>query len=448
MDGRAKTILCMADAPKPESKPKSKPESDEAYDPLVLDKTFPQPERILKTVHPSTKEIASDCLFVLDANTLLAPFAVGKDSLADVDRVFRSLVKEQRLYVPAQAVREYARHRSRKVAEVYEHLKRRMTAIDNLEIGFQTPMFEGLPEHTAARDAAKNLSGPIKSYREKLKALIERVEQWNCNDPVSKLYSEIFSDKYIFIHGESENSLRADLEHRILHKLPPGYKDSGKPDGGIGDLIIWRTILNLANQHKRNVIFVSNDAKPDWTVNVLGESLFPRYELIDEFYGVAGKHFAMMTFGEFLSSFNADEKTIEELKTAAIAGLFKVMEADAQEEGASKNIGGLPDDLKTMLRYVEMRLQATLQQPVDPLMGFMNVEDRYVMVRACAQMSGYRKISILPEPTAACITDVVVCLETAIAIERKLRVRMTRELCAEFIRACLRALEVIRHLVN
>jgi hypothetical protein len=102
----------------------------------------------------------------------------------------------------------------------------------------------------------------------------------------------------------------------------------------------------------------------------------------------------MMTFGEFLSSFHADEKTIAELRTAAIDGLFKVMDADVQEEDASKN-RGLPDDLRTMLRYVEMRLQATLRQPIDPMTGFVNLEDRYVMRRACAQMDSYRKVRAL-----------------------------------------------------
>ena len=49
-----------------------------------------------------------------------------------------------------------------------------------------------------------------------------------------------------------------------IHHIPPGYKDAGKEDSGIGDLLIWHTILELGKVHKKSVIFVSGDEKPDW----------------------------------------------------------------------------------------------------------------------------------------------------------------------------------------
>lgn len=60
---------------------------------------------------------------------------------------------------------------------------------------------------------------------------------------------------------------------RISHRLPPGFKDSTKTENKYGDLIIWYEILeHLKTLNERlskdktqwNVIFVSNDEKPDW----------------------------------------------------------------------------------------------------------------------------------------------------------------------------------------
>jgi len=34
--------------------------------------------------------------------------------------------------------------------------------------------------------------------------------------------------------------LLADLERHFIHKIPPGFKDASKDDGGIGDLLIGR----------------------------------------------------------------------------------------------------------------------------------------------------------------------------------------------------------------
>ena len=64
---------------------------------------------------------------------------------------------------------------------------------------------------------------------------------WNWDDSVSKIYKEIFTPELIIEVQKSEEELVEDLEFRIAHKIAPGFKDSGKLDDGIGDLIIWQT---------------------------------------------------------------------------------------------------------------------------------------------------------------------------------------------------------------
>src|SRR5262249_54130348 len=105
------------------------------------------------------------------------------------------------------------------------------------------------------------------------------------------------------------------LEKDILYKLPPGYKDAGKDDEGIGDLLIWQTILEVAKTHGKSVIFVSADQKPDWWSKSEGSALYPRYELIDEFRRISlGQSFHIIRFSGFLDLYGASKEVVKEVQ--------------------------------------------------------------------------------------------------------------------------------------
>ena len=61
---------------------------------------------------------------------------------------------------------------------------------------------------------------------------------------------------------------------RYANQIPPGYKDAETKEGirQYGDLIIWKELLRYARQQKCDVIFVTNDAKPDWSMVCEGNS--------------------------------------------------------------------------------------------------------------------------------------------------------------------------------
>src|SRR5207247_10935182 len=62
------------------------------------------------------------------------------------------------------------------------------------------------------------------------------------------------------------------------NKVPPGYKDSAKELGAAGDLIIWRTILEIGRTRKAHLVFVSGDEKADWWYRASGSVLYPRLD--------------------------------------------------------------------------------------------------------------------------------------------------------------------------
>jgi hypothetical protein len=99
---------------------------------------------------------------------------------------------------------------------------------------------------------------------------------------------------------------------RYAHGIPPGYKDQSKGDGGIGDFLIWKTILKLGEDRKTDCIFVTEDSKGDWWVQSEG-TFQPRIELVEEYRrATQGRTIHLMSLSHFLSTFGAEERAVDE----------------------------------------------------------------------------------------------------------------------------------------
>ncbi len=74
-------------------------------------------------------------------------------------------------------------------------------------------------------------------------------------------------------------------EKRYKEKTPPGFKDAKNKDGvrKYSDLIIWKEILRFAKLNHKNIIFVTDDVKPDWWEESDGNFTF-HSKLLAEFY--------------------------------------------------------------------------------------------------------------------------------------------------------------------
>jgi len=87
---------------------------------------------------------------------------------------------------------------------------------------------------------------------------------------------------------------------RYEHRIPPGYMDEGKESiDKFGDLIIWKEVLDFAKRNETDIIFITNDKKPDWYAN--SEKNIPREELIREFASVSHKKIGILPLEEFIS---------------------------------------------------------------------------------------------------------------------------------------------------
>ena len=141
------------------------------------------------------------------------------------------------------------------------------------------PILEGVAEYERINEAIKKNAELRKTHSD----LLKRIRSWEWNDPVNTAYREVFTADTIVEPQFKREEILAELLKRQKLLIPPGYKDSAKEDLGIGDFLIWKTILEIGTKKKKDIIFVSGDEKADWQHRTGGVGFLPRYELVDEF---------------------------------------------------------------------------------------------------------------------------------------------------------------------
>jgi hypothetical protein len=112
---------------------------------------------------------------------------------------------------------------------------------------------------------------------------------------------------------------------RYEQRIPPGYEDEDKPPGNLyGDLVIWKQLLAKANEHKKGIIFITNERSPDWWDKHDDDFIGPRPELRREMKTVADSEFYMYSAADFL--WNARKYLKQEVKDQTITEVEQVLE--------------------------------------------------------------------------------------------------------------------------
>lgn len=284
---------------------------------FYLDKVFPEPDKIFSENFKSAKEIISDAIIVLDTNILLVPFDTNEKNFIDIKTIYLKYKEENRLFIPARVAREFANNRANKIGDVFLQVRQLK---DNLNSGIfkinQYPILENNNDYRKLIGIFSSIQTEIKESRKHLENIENHIQSWTWNDNVSIAYKEIFTPDIIVEVQKNKKEIEEELAFRIEYKIAPGFKDSKKIDDGIGDFVIWQTLLEIARKKCKNLIFVTNDQKNDWFYKQDKIGLYPKYELFDEFRRFTeGKSVAIINFVRFLELSNANAKTIEEIKT-------------------------------------------------------------------------------------------------------------------------------------
>jgi hypothetical protein len=287
-------------------------EANESRDPFYRQSAYPQAHGLMSWSPQTFDQVKDIATVVVDTNALLVPYGTGQVSLDEIGRTYRTLVGQGRLVIRGQVVREFASNRVVKLQELHQRLARKQQP--SITRGTY-PLLEGLDGYSTMSSLEEQLDEIIRRYKDAVDAVLKHVRQWYWNDPVSVLYKGLFNDEVVLDPAFDPAELKDDLSRRVANGIAPGYKDARKDDGGIGDLIIWRTILEVGEKRKTPLLFVSEEKKADWWHQSEGRELYPRFELVDEYRRHSeGQSFHMMTFSAFLKVAGASKATVEAVR--------------------------------------------------------------------------------------------------------------------------------------
>lgn len=316
---------------------------------FIKNKKYKDVSKIFSYDFKTVEEVKSDCIFVIDTNVLLLPFETEQKDLNEIEKIYRKLIRENRLFIPAQVAREFVDNRGDKLKSIYDYLNsRKQIELPNSNLGLNqfSPLLKSYPEFQDMIALENKLKDLIKielvtirdEYTKKINKLKEIASDWRWNDPVSLLYKSLFSEDVIIELNNFESNkekIKKDHLDRIEHKVPPAFRDKDKDDTGIGDYLIWLTILQLGKgeQTPRNVVFVSQDNKNDWVEKSGDKVLYPKSELCFEFIEeTGGKSFNIIPLSKLLEIFEADSQIVKNFKSheknidiASLTGKTNVM---------------------------------------------------------------------------------------------------------------------------
>ncbi|WP_296684000.1 PIN domain-containing protein [Flavobacterium sp.] len=295
------------------------------FDIFIKNAIYPNADTIFSTTVEPLSKIKDECIFVMDTNALLVPYYANTEDLEAIREVLKDLIAKERFVVPGQVAREFANRRPEQIKEVFQKLNRRLDTIKTFQVS-QYPLLTSIEEYKELLGIEKEYSGFAKGYREhykeKLDSVLKKIKDWTWNDPVSSVYRELFNETVVIDLQFEKDKITKELERRYLHKIPPGYKDQSKSDEGIGDLLIWLTILDVGKIKNKSVVFVSGEEKSDWYYKSEGQTLYPRFELVTEFrLHSVNNSFHIIRFSEFLELMTSSKeltKGIEEIEQKVI----------------------------------------------------------------------------------------------------------------------------------
>lgn len=280
---------------------------------FINQEIYPNVTEIFQIHSKSLEEISHSAVIVLDTNVLLLPFKIESQNLEDILSLFKRFKTESRINIPGQVAREFAKNRPEKLKDLYQSL----TLAESQASKFTLPKYPIISDIDVYRNLLEmqvDLNQKVAAYRNEIGKLKRVVSEWAWDDPVSKGYREIFSPDVIVELPINKQKIEDELDNRIRYSIPPGYKDSAKPDKGIGDFLIWLTILEIAKGGK-DIIFVSGDEKNDWFHQSAKTPLYSRFELISEFKRETnGREFHMIRLSDLLKLFNANERVVQEVE--------------------------------------------------------------------------------------------------------------------------------------
>lgn len=289
---------------------------------------------------------SEDTVFIFDTNIFLTLYRCEEETRNQFFDIWKKV--KDKCWFPHHVCLEYQRNRLNAVKGSRDSLsaipKKMSSYIDELKKEMNDNNFS----KTISRYS--NLRGEINELLEKIYNHIDLFKQNSIDLRNGKI--DFFS-KHDVIRDEIDNltegkigpapSAQAVIDElnkagkiRYKYKTGPGYEDSADKknefysfnginyDAEYGDYYVWSQIIEYVKEnHGKNVIYVTNDAKSDFFYKLDGKTRGPNESLTSEIKKNGAKEFLLQNIDTFLHHANKhlnakiEETTINELSNAS-----------------------------------------------------------------------------------------------------------------------------------
>jgi len=267
--------------------------------------------------------IWENCIFIFDTNVLLKFYKYSEKVRKNFFEIFEEI--SDRIWIPYQVGYEFHKNRVSKIKEPkrdYEKLIEKLEKVKNdLKDEFNRRKIhpkidtEGLYE-----DLEATLEEAEKKIEEKKKKHPDLFEEDKIRKKLNKYFEGKVGDG--FSQDEKED-IYTEGRKRYQEKIPPGFKDSSKElkREKFGDLLIWKEILEKADEDEKDIIFITDDRKEDWWwIDEDDKKLGPHPKLRKEIREEADVSFYMYSSEKFLEhsgdylDITTEEEILEEIE--------------------------------------------------------------------------------------------------------------------------------------
>ncbi|MGS2615117.1 PIN-like domain-containing protein [Micromonospora sp. LZ34] len=329
-------------------------------------------------------------LVVLDTNVLLSAYRFAPKAREELLSTLQRMT--DRVWVPHQVGLEFHRNRLEVMAERRTTYDTVLNSINSHKEAIQADLegkIRNLSNRAALTDKERDrLLMQLEQVFGPLQKTVKRLSNDHApadiesEDPILERLQTVIGDR---IGDEWGEAARADAlteaERRAKEKIPPGFKDAGKPGGGYGDYFVWRQTMEEAKRRSAAyLVFVTGDQKEDWYLKVKGKVVAAQPALAEEAHRCCGVQLVLMSTQTLL--FHATQYLNANVSSETIrqAGELPSMESRreehfrllAQQDELRRNIDEATVHLHTVhaevakLEELNKRLEVQLEQTVDP----------------------------------------------------------------------------------
>ncbi|WP_337148665.1 PIN domain-containing protein [Serratia bockelmannii] len=281
-----------------------------------LERRFPVVENIF-TIYKDVNASDRDTIIFLDTNVLLLPYVakqLGKQDIKEIQNLYVKLKSEGRLFISDRVAREFIKNRDNKISDIVKALSDDNSRIKQLES--LSKIFQETSQFEELENLSTKINELIVNYKKNHNKMVDEVKSWKGKDPITTIYDKVFDSKNVISISDSEEELLTEWEYRKKIKIPPGYKDSEKDDTGVGDFLIWKSILQLGKEQQKDIIFITGEKKSDWFTLSNNEPISVRSELNDEFRRITGKSIGLTNLAGLLSVYKFSTEIVDKVENA------------------------------------------------------------------------------------------------------------------------------------